>query len=230
MKLLVLPDIDSVSQQAVKIITRFAQDRINQNNQFLFAVSGGSTPWLMLRQLADSDLTWSKVLLFQTDERIAPAGDSQRNLVHIKQQLMDHSTFTLRQIYAMPVEQADLKSAAHQYAEELRKLCGNPPTLDLIHLGLGEDGHTASLLPADAALTSRETITISNEYQGLRRMTMTYSVINAARRRLWIVTGANKRGMLERLYYGDRSIPAGLVERDNAIILADEDAAKGLKK
>lgn len=228
MKLKVLPDIERVAQQAVKIITRVAQERIQQSGQFSFAVSGGSTPWIMLRQLAISNLDWGKVALFQTDERIVPAGDPQRNLVQIKQQLLDHSALKQDQIFAMPVEQTDLESAARDYSQELHKRCGNPPILDLIHLGLGEDGHTASLLPGDSALTSHETIAISNEYQGLRRMTMTYSVINAARHRLWIVTGAKKRAMLERLYHGDRSIPAGRVERDNAIILADEDVVGGL--
>ncbi len=229
MELKVLPDIETVAEQAAALISCFSGERIRQHDQFIFAVSGGSTPLKMLRRLADSDLSWDKVVLFQTDERIAPAGDPRRNLIQIEQQLLGHSALKRKHIHAMPVEHTDLKLAAKQYAQELNELCGNPPVLDLIHLGLGDDGHTASLLPTDPALRSCESITISKKYQGLHRMTMTYPVINAARLRLWIVTGKNKRVILERLYSGDKRIPAGLVERNNAIILADEDAAEGLK-
>jgi len=228
MELVVLPDAEAVAQKAVQIIAELAQEKIRLTGKFLFAVSGGSTPWKVLRQLANTTLPWDAIELFQVDERIAPAGDTQRNLTQIMQNLLDHSALSLKQIHAMPVEQPDLESAAESYAQQLIKLCGNPPKLDLIHLGLGEDGHTASLLPDDPARNSQELVTITKEYQGLQRMTMTYPVINAAQQRLWIVTGANKQSMLERLYQGDDSIPAGLVERTNAIILADQNAAGNL--
>ncbi len=225
MELQILPDAQAVAQKATQIIAELAQERIRLTGTFSFAVSGGSTPWKVLRQLADAALNWESVELFQVDERIAPAGDAQRNLTQITQNLLDHSALSLEQIHAMPVEQTDIESAAESYAQQLIKLCGNPPQLDLIHLGLGEDGHTASLLPSDPARKSQKLVTITKEYQGLRRMTMTYPAINAAQRRLWIVTGTNKQSMLERLYQGDDSIPAGLVERENAIILADQNAA-----
>lgn len=228
MELVVLPDAEAVAQKAVQIIAELAQEKIRLTGKFLFAVSGGSTPWKVLRQLANTTLPWDAIELFQVDERIAPAGDTQRNLTQIMQNLLDHSALSLKQIHAMPVEQPDLESAAESYAQQLIKLCGNPPKLDLIHLGLGEDGHTASLLPDDPARNSQELVTITKEYQGLQRMTMTYPVINTAQQRLWIVTGANKQSMLERLYQGDDSIPAGLVERTNAIILADQNAAGNL--
>lgn len=228
MELQILPDAEAAANRAAEIIAAFARERIRLSGRFLFAVSGGSTPWKMLRQLADTDLPWDSMALFQTDERIAPDGDPQRNLTRIRENLLHHSALSQEQIHAMPVEQTDLEAAAQDHSRLLRELCGDPPALDLIHLGLGEDGHTASLLPGDPACNSRELIAISNEYQGLRRMTMTYPTINAARRRLWIVTGANKRPMLKRLYHGDSGIPAGLVERDNAVILADQDAAEGL--
>jgi 6-phosphogluconolactonase len=225
MKLRILPDAEAVAQKATQIIAELARERIRLTGKFLFAASGGSTPWKVLRQLADKSLPWEGIELFQVDERIAPAGDLQRNLTRIKENLLEHSPLIEKQIHAMPVEQTDLESAAETYAQQLHKLCGNPVKLDLIHLGLGEDGHTASLLPGDPARNSQRPITVTNEYQGLRRMTMTYPVINAAQHRLWIVTGSNKQPMLERLYHGDESIPAGLVERNNAIILADQSAA-----
>jgi len=226
MELHILPDAEAVAQKAAWIITVLAQERARLTGKFLFAVSGGSTPWKVLRQLAETAaLPWEAVELFQVDERIAPAGDAQRNLTQITQSLLDHSALSLKQIHAMPVEQKDLESSAESYVQQLIKLCGDPPKLDLIHLGLGEDGHTASLIPGDPALKSCELVTVTKEYQGLPRMTMTYPVLNAAHHRLWIVTGTNKQPMLERLYKGDDSIPAGLVERDNAIILADQNAA-----
>ena len=225
MELHVLTDAEAVAQKAVQIITELAQERARRTGKFLFAVSGGSTPWRVLRQLADTALPWENLELFQVDERIAPAGDAQRNLTQIKKNLLDHSPLTQKQIHAMPVEASNLESATQDYGRRLYEFCGNPPKLDLIHLGLGEDGHTASLLPGDPARKSHELIAVTHKYQGLRRMTMTYPVINAALRRLWIVTGANKQSMLERLYHGDDSIPAGLVERSNAIILADQNAA-----
>ena len=225
MEIRVLANAETVAQEAVQTITELAQQRTHLAGKFLFAVSGGSTPWKVLRQLADSDLAWEAIELFQVDERVAPAGDAQRNLTQIKINLLDHSPLAQEQIHPMPVEAADLESAAQDYAQQLRELCGNPPKLDLIHLGLGEDGHTASLLPGDPARKSQKLVALTNEYQGLRRMTMTYPIINAAQHRLWIVTGIKKRPMLERLYFGDVSIPAGQVERSNAIILADKNAA-----
>lgn len=229
MELQILPDAETVAKKAVQVITELAWERTHLTGKFFFAVSGGSTPWKVLRQLAETAaLPWEAIDLFQVDERIAPAGDAQRNLTRIKENLLNHSALTKKQIHAMPVEQTDIESAAESYAQQLIKLCGNPPKLDLIHLGLGEDGHTASLLPGDPARNSRELVVVTNKYQGLQRMTMTYPTINAARRRLWIVTGTHKQPMLERLYHGDESIPAGLVERDNAIILADQNAAGAL--
>jgi len=226
MELHILPDAEAVAQKAARIITELAQERARLTGKFLFAVSGGSTPWKVLRQLAETAaLPWEAVELFQVDERIAPAGDAQRNLTRIEENLLNHSALTQKQIHAMPVEQTDLESAADSYAQQLVEFCGNPTQLDLIHLGLGEDGHTASLLPGDPARKSQAPIAVTNEYQGLRRMTMTYPTLNAARHRLWIVTGTNKQPMLERLYRGDDSIPAGRVERSNAIILADQNAA-----
>ncbi len=230
MELQILPDAETVAQKAAEIIADFANKQVHLSGTFSFAVSGGSTPWKMLQKLADIKLDWEKLALFQTDERIAPAGDPQRNLTRIQENLLQNSPLTLQQVHAMPVELSDLQQAANKHAQLLRKLCGDPPVLDLVHLGLGEDGHTASLLPNDPGLKSQEPVAITNEYQGLRRMTLTYPTINAAKNRLWVVTGNNKQPMLERLYHGDKNIPAGLVERNNTIILADQSAAAGLKQ
>ncbi len=229
MKLLIMPDAKTTAQKAAEIIAGFAEEQIHLRGTFSLAISGGSTPWKMLRQLADINIAWGKIKLFQTDERIAPDGDPQRNLTQIEANLLQHTVLKPNQVQAMPVAQTDLNLAVKNYTQLLKKFCGNPPILDLIHLGLGEDGHTASLLPGDPGLNSQKPVTITNEYHGHRRMTLTYPTINTARNRLWVVTGSNKQSMLERLYHGDETIPAGLVERNNTIILADKNAAQGLE-
>ena len=147
-------------------------------------------------------------------------------LTHLKESLLENAPLRPEQIHAMPVESPHLEAAAAQYAAVMRDAFGSPPVLDLIHLGLGPDGHTASLVPGDAALDiMKEDVTITAAYQGRRRMTLTYPILNRARRILWVVTGKEKAEMLNRLRNGDISIPAGRVHRNKALLLADRDAA-----
>src|SRR5262249_26674373 len=172
------------------------------------AVSGGHTPWQMLRLLAAEDVPWKSVHVVQVDERIAPAGDPDRNLTHLRASLLEHAPLPPEHIHAMPVETADLSAAAASYAQLLRELAGTPAVLDLVHLGLGPDGHTASLVPGDASLdvTDRD-VAITGVYQKRNRMTLTYPIINRARKILWLVTGGEKAGMLVRLRAADPAIP-----------------------
>jgi 6-phosphogluconolactonase len=166
------------------------------------------------------------VHLFQTDERVAPTGDPDRNLTHLRESLLQRAPLRQEQIHAMPVEAEDLRAAAAQYAMSLRGVAGSPPVLDLVHLGLGPDGHTASLVPGDDVLdVADKDVAITGVYLGRLRMTLTYPAINRARRVLWVVTGSEKAEMLRRLREGDVSIPAGQVRRDQAILLADRAAA-----
>jgi 6-phosphogluconolactonase len=189
------------------------------------AVSGGHTPWVMLRALAGEKVPWDKVHMAQVDERVAPAGHSDRNLTHLRESLLEHAPLPPEQIYAMPVEAPDLLAAAKQYASTLAKIAGSPPVLDLIHLGLGPDGHTASLVPGDPVLEiSDRDVGVTGIYQGRRRMTLTYPILNRARRVLWLVTGKEKVGMLARLLGADPSVPAGRVNQDQASVLADRAA------
>src|SRR5262249_52973328 len=161
------------------------------------AVSGGHTPWLMLRALAGEDVPWERVQVVQVDERVAPAGHPDRNLTHIHESLLEHSPLTPEQVHAMPVEGSDLQAAAARYALTLQEIAGSPPVLDLVHLGLGPDGHTASLVPGDPVLDVQGAdVALTGVYQGRRRMTLTYPIINRARRILWLVTGGDKAGML----------------------------------
>ena len=157
------------------------------------AVSGGHTPWQMLRALATKDVPWKDVHVVQVDERVAPAGDPDRNLTHLHESLLEHAPLRREQIHAMPVEAADLEAAAERYAKTLKEIAGSPPVLDLAHLGLGPDGHTASLVPGDPVLNvSDRDVALTGVYQGRRRMTLTYPILNRSRRILWLVTGNDK--------------------------------------
>src|SRR5580704_8423856 len=224
----VLDTADAVANRAAQEIAALAREAIDARGRFLFAVSGGHTPWVMLRALAAAQIEWPAVRVFQVDERVAPAGDADRNLTHLKESLLEHAPLRPEQILAMPVEAGDLDRAAAEYAETLRRECGSPAVLDLVHLGLGPDGHTASLVPGDPALNvGDKDVAVTGPYQGRRRMTLTYSAINRAREVLWVVTGAEKVQMLHRLLHRDTGIPAGRVACERSLVLADVAAVEG---
>jgi len=226
MNLIVLCDPGAVAKKAAAIIAAEARSAVSDRGRFILAVSGGHTPWVMLRALADEDVPWQSVHLVQVDERIAPAGDADRNLSHLRDSLLDHAPLPRAQVHAMPVEARNLQAAAEQYAADLARIAGTPPVLDLVHLGLGPDGHTASLVPGDPVLDETAgDVALTGIYQGRRRMTLTYPLLNRARRVLWVVTGAEKVAMLNRLLEGDPSIPAGRIRREQALVLADIAAA-----
>ena len=230
MKIEVLADADSVARKAAGLIAAEARDAVLARRRFVVAVSGGRTPWQMLRVLADEDVPWGGVHLVQVDERVAPAGHPDRNLTHLHESLLEHAPLRPEQIHAMPVEESDLAPAVARYALTLQEIAGSPPVLDLAHLGLGPDGHTASLVPGDPALdVDSADVALTGIYQGRRRMTLTYPILNRARRVLWLVTGAEKAAMLVHLRDGDPSIPAGRVRQEHALVLADRDAAAQLE-
>ena len=226
MKIQVFADDESAARAAAGTIAAEARAAVEMRGRFVMAVSGGRTPWIMLRALAGEDVPWDNVHIVQVDERVAPPGHPDRNLTHLHESLLGHAPIRPQQIHAMPVESADLETAAQQYAATLGEIAGLPPVLDVVHLGLGLDGHTASLVPGDPvlAVTDRD-VALTGIYQGRCRMTLTYPAINRARRILWLVTGTEKAGMLARLQQGDLSIPAGRISRDHAVIFADRAAA-----
>src|SRR5215471_2031738 len=226
MEIKVLPDADSVAREAARIIAERARAAASERGRFIMAVSGGHTPWVMLRELAGQDVPWPAIHIVQVDERVAPAGDPDRNLTHLRESLIDRAPLPPGNLHPMPVEETDLESAAGQYARLLEQLAGSPAILDLVHLGLGPDGHTASLVPSDPVLdVSDSDVALTGIYQGRRRMTLTFPIINRARGILWVVTGSEKIDMLRRLHNGDRSIPAGRVNAENALVLGDRAAA-----
>jgi 6-phosphogluconolactonase len=226
MKIEVFENAEAVARAAAAVIAAEARSSASARGRFIVAVSGGNTPWMMLRALAEEDLPWNVVEVLQVDERVAPAGDPDRNLTHLCESLIGHAPLRPGQIHAMPVESSDLGAAVRQYALALKKIAGSPVVLDLVHLGLGADGHTASLVPQDPALdVAGSDVALTKNYQGRLRMTLTYPVINRARRKLWLVTGSGKAEMFKRLINGDTSIPAGRVSQDHALALADRAAA-----
>ena len=222
MQIETLPDDGAVAQRAATFIAERARAAVRERGRFTLAVSGGRTPWAMLRALATLELPWAQLQLFQVDERVAPAGDAVRNLTNIQASLLAHAPLPAANVHAMPVEAPDLDAAAADYARTLQRVAGVPAVLDLVHLGLGADGHTASLVPGDAALDVADAdVCLSGPYQGHRRMTLTYPVLNRARCVLWLATGAEKRPMVARLRAGDATIPAGRVRAANAWLLGD---------
>ncbi len=189
------------------------------------AFSGGTTPWRAFSALAWEDVPWDRVHLFQVDERVAPSGDPERNYFHLMEALIDRIAIPSANVHPMPVEEEDLGEGACRYQAILRQIAGTPPVLDLVQLGLGEDGHTASLFPGDVALHVVDSdVAVTGLHKGRRRMTLTFPAIDRARCILWLVTGAGKAASLERLRAGDPSIPAGRVRSDRALILADKAA------
>jgi 6-phosphogluconolactonase len=211
-------DEKAASRRAAELIAAAGAEAAAERGRFAFAMSGGRSPWAMLAILGESEeMPWDKTELFQVDERVAAPGDEARNLTHMVLGLsMDHQA-TLR---PMPVTQRDLESAARDYEASL------PDRFDLVHLGLGPDGHTASLVPGDPVLdvTDRRVAMTETAYQDHRRMTLTYPALNDARRIVWLVTGPDKPEALQKLLAGDESIPAGRVRNENMIVVADEAA------
>lgn len=231
MKIEVHADAESVAHRAAALIAEEARKAAAGRGRFVMAVSGGRTPWMMMRLLAAQDVPWREIQIAQVDERVAPEGHPDRNLTHLQESLLEHAPLAPNQIHAMPVNAADLNTGAAEYAATLREIAGTPPVLDLVHLGLGPDGHTASLVPGDPVLDVMDAdVAASGVYQGRRRMTLTYPVINRARNILWVVTGSEKLEMLARLQNGDQSIPAGRVDQANALVLADRAAAGQLDR
>lgn len=213
-------DEKAASRRAAELIATAGAEAAAERGRFAFAMSGGRSPWAMLAILGESDeMPWDKTELFQVDERVAAPGDEARNLTHMVLGLsMDHQA-ALR---PMPVTQRDLDGAARDYEAQL------PDRLDLVHLGLGPDGHTASLVPGDPVLevTDRRVAMTETAYQGHRRMTLTYPALNEARQIVWLVTGPDKVEALQKLLKGDESIPAGRVRNENMMVVADEAAAQ----
>jgi 6-phosphogluconolactonase len=207
-----LADPSEVARSGAELVAACARTSVEERGRFTFAVSGGRTPWAMFAELATAEVPWESVAIYQVDERIAPDGDPDRNLTHLRAALGAAPA----EVHPMPVEQADAEAAAAAYGAAL------PRVFDLVHLGLGPDGHTASLVPDDPVLeVDDRPVAVTRPYQGHRRMTLTYPALARAEQLMWLVTGDDKREALGRLLTGDRSIPAGRVRAPRSVVFAD---------
>jgi 6-phosphogluconolactonase len=211
----VAPDAEAAASRVGELIVARVQEAIAKRGRFSAAVS--KAPPTMLRVLAEDDLSWTAVRIYQVDDRVAQAGHADRNLTHLLAALPDDSRGS---VVPMPVEDRDLEEAANRYAAEL------PAQLDLVHLGLGLDGHTASLVPGDPVLEVRDRlVAVTAEYQGRRRMTLTYPALDAAQEIVWLVTGEEKRDAVAKLLARDPSIPAARVANPRQLLVCDQAAA-----
>jgi 6-phosphogluconolactonase len=218
-RLEVLDDPAAVHRRGADLIGETVRSSIDEKARCALGVSGGHDPWPMFSQLEDDGLDWTRIEIYQVDERVAPAGSEERNLTHLIESLSIGAQGSIR---PMPVTDNDLEAAADRYAKLL------PEALDLAHMGLGPDGHTASLVPGDPVLevTDRRVVVTAGPYEGVRRMTLTFPVLSRVRFLLWVVTGEEKRDALKMLLARDPSIPAGRVEPGgDSLILADRAAA-----
>lgn len=231
MTLEIFNNSDEVAEKAAQYIEEKIRTAILTKGSFTMAISGGKTPWQMLKILAKAKLRWEKVFLFQVDERVAPDGNEERNLTQLFKSIEGSGIMTRINVFPMHVISENLEEETKAYAEAIEKVTENGE-LDLIHLGMGSDGHTASLIPGDSVceVAGAAIAMTTQPYQGRMRMTMTYSLINRAKEILWLVTGEEKAEMLQRLLQQDPSIPAGKVNPTHATIFADKAAAKNLAK
>ncbi|HYW03752.1 MAG TPA: 6-phosphogluconolactonase [Gammaproteobacteria bacterium] len=215
-------DPDGAAARGAALMRRQLAGALERRGTAFVAFSGGRTPWKMLRRLAQAPVDWTRVHVFQVDERWAPDGDDARNLTHLRKCLPESAL-----LHPVPVAEAGSpEEAAELYAEVLAREIGRGGQLDAVHLGLGEDGHTASLVPGDPVLevTDRD-VAATGEYRGHRRVTFTYPLINRARTLVWLVCGGDKRHALRSLLVGDPAIPAGRVRGERQIVVADSAAA-----
>ncbi len=230
MRLSVGRDPDDAARLAAEEIARVCTATIAAHGRVLLALSGGTTPWRMIEQWRAFPLDWSRVHVAQVDERIAPRSDPRRNLAPLETLLVYEGRLPQANLHRLPVDAEDVESAARSFQQTLERQFGAPLRFDLVQLGLGADGHTASLVPGDGVLevADRDVAVTSAPYEGLRRMTLTYPALNRARRRLWLVTGAAKSRRLAELLTRAGSSPAVRVAEARSVVFADTEAARDL--
>lgn len=210
---------DSLPVAAAAHLAASIRAAVAARGRATLAVSGGSTPARMFEALADEDVPWDGLHLYQVDERVAPFGHADRNLTALVARLLARRRLPAGNVHVMGVGVDDVAAAADRYAARL------PDAFDVIHLGLGDDGHTASLVPGDRVLgVTDRLVALSSVYQGRVRMTVTYPVLDAAREVVWLVAGASKRAALAGMLRGDPALPASHVRRDGAVLFADPEA------
>jgi 6-phosphogluconolactonase len=225
-RLIVGADPADAARLAADEVARACVAAVTARARALVAFSGGETPWLMLQSLRERELPWRSIHVTQVDERVAPAGDARRNLTRLVDLLIRGGPLPEGNLWPMPVEDEPLDAAAASFQARLEAEFGRPVGFDLVQLGLGTDGHTASLVPGDPVLrVDDRDVAVSRLYQGTLRMTLTFPALSRARERMWLVTGASKAARLQELLAGGGAVPSVRVSREHATVIADAAAA-----
>jgi len=224
----ILPDEAALAARAADLVADRLAEALSRRGRAALAVSGGNTPAAFLAALADRKLPWEAIHVFQVDERVAPRGDADRNLTGLQAALLDRVPLPSGNVHPMPVEEADLAAAAAAYADEIRAVTGPGGDLDVVHLGVGDDGHAASWPPGDPVVDARADVAVVGPFNGRLRMTLTPPAVNRAGWILWLVAGAAKAPVLARLLAGDPALPSCRVRRHDATLLVDPAAGAGL--
>ena len=211
---------EGAAEDAAAYVAARAVEAIEERGRFVWAVSGGSTPGAFLAALALHDrVDWANTHLFQVDERIAATGSDDRNDTMIRDRFVTARPDA--NYHPMPVVAASLGAALVDHLTDLERLAGEPARLDLVQLGLGGDGHTASLIPGDPVLEAAGDLATTGLYNGTRRVTMTAPLLNRARERLFLVTGAGKDEALGQLAERDPNIPGSLISDADTVLVTD---------
>jgi 6-phosphogluconolactonase len=222
------PDPERAASVAADEVAAACRRAVTERGRAVIALSGGETPWKMIRALCSISLPWERIHVAQVDERLVPRGDPRRNLARLEEILVQQGPLPPANLLAMPVESEDPEHAARAYQQTLERRAGTPACLDLVQLGLGTDGHTASLVPGDPVLAVRDRdVAVTAPYLGTQRMTLTCPALSRARQRLWLVTGAGKADRLRQLLDGSGDAPATSVAREDSVVVADADALRG---
>ena len=217
----ILPDPSALAARSAELVAARLADAVAARGRATLAVSGGDTPKAFLAELAAVKLPWEAIHVFQVDERVAPPGHEDRNLTGLQQALLDRAPIPAANVHPMPVEEPDLGAAAAGYADEIRAVTGPEGRLDVVHMGIGDDGHTASWPPGDPVVDATGEVAVVGPFNGRLRMTVTPPVVNRAGWILWLVDGENKAAMVRRLLEGDPAIPATRVRRHDVTLLAE---------
>ena len=236
----VLPSAEALAEAAAERIAALAAETLEVRERFLLALAGGSTPRLLYRRLADEPwrgrIDWTRVEILFGDERAVPPDQPDSNYRMAREALLDHVPVPPEQVHRMQAELEDLDGAATRYEALLRSLAPDRPVprLDLVLLGVGPDGHTASLFPDTEVLGERERLVAPvRPGAGLHRLSLTYPVLNAARHLMFLVTGEGKAAILRQLFREpDPAHPLpveGIEPQGEVSWLVDEAAAEGLR-